>query len=127
MKLDVEKVLKNLDEEKAMIADELESFKTTIQSKVLNLEVSEIEESKKQFEKIKDYLHEVSKNESVHKENVRLNSVNTSRIRSNVKETEDNFSKLLFVQSRNSHDAIANKLHDCTNKVSVLKDFQSRI
>ena len=49
----------------------------------------------------------------------------TSRVQSWVKETDQQFSKLLFVQSRNSHDAIANLLHDCSNKVFQETLFRS--
>ena len=117
IQLNVEQILKNLEVEKSKFAKDLDDFKNTIDKIVLEKELSETDESKRHVEKIHSCLHEVSKNETKHIENVRLNTVNTSRIRSNVKETEENFSKLLFVQSRNSHDAIANKLHDFSNKV----------
>ena len=49
-------------------------------------------------------------NESKHKEAGTLNTILKCRIRDSVEETSDNFARLLFNQSKNSHEALATLL-----------------
>ena len=60
--------------------------------------------------------NKLNANDSKHKIFQEKITVNSGRIESLVSETEDNFTKLTFFQSRNSHDHIASLIHDFSGK-----------
>ena len=67
--------------------------------------------------KKREYLDE---NESKHKITKQQITVNNGRIEDLVYQTEDNFTKLCLVQSKNSHESIANILYDFSGKSTEL-------
>lgn len=60
---------------------------------------------------------DLTSNEASHKDCLKERSVLTSRISYTAKDIEEQLSKLFFVQSKNSHNALSNKIQEFSNKV----------
>ena len=62
----------------------------------------------------------VDLNDAIHKETLKDITVTKSSINDNEIEIEEGFSKLLFIQSKNSHNHIANQILEFNNKVKCI-------
>ena len=127
-----------IDEEKLKIQQNLAILRDDKTTKLEKEEVQGQDKSKGHMLEILQLATMVTGNGTQHKETVRGNSVVSSRLSTLVRETEENFAKLLFVQSRwganilmrhtgcndtfrNSHDNIANMIHEFSNKVHTMQ------
>ena len=100
MKNEYISIYNKIDDEKLKIQQNMAIFSD---DKATNLE----EEDTQNQDRFKRHVSEITKlagmvtgNGTQHRETVRGSSVVTSRISTLVRETEENFAKLLFVQSR---------------------------
>ena len=93
-------IYENMDEEKLKIQKTLALSKDDKTTELDKEETQGQERSKKHLLEIKNLAGMVTRNGTQHKETVRGNSVVSSRLSTLIRETEENFAKLLFVQSR---------------------------
>ena len=93
-------IYENMDEEKLKIQKTLALSKDDKTTELDKEETQGQERSKKHLLEIKNLAGMVTGNGTQHKETVRGNSVVSSRLATLIRETEENFAKLLFVQSR---------------------------
>ena len=89
-----------IDEEKLKIQQNLAILRDDKTTKLEKEEVQGQDKSKGHMLEILQLATMVTGNGTQHKETVRGNSVVSSRLSTLVRETEENFAKLLFVQSR---------------------------
>ena len=90
----------NMDEEKLKIQQNLAILRDEKTTKLEKEEVQGQDKSQGHLLEISKLAAMVTGNGTQHKETVRGNSVVSSRLSTLVRETEENFAKLLFVQSR---------------------------
>ena len=93
-------IYENMDEEKLKIQKTLALLKDDKTTELDKEETQGQDRSKKHLLEIKNLAGMVTGNGTQHKETVRGNSVVSSRLSTLIRETEENFAKLLFVQSR---------------------------
>ena len=82
-------------------------------------EISDQEKTKHQehIDTLNDSDKKFRNNDMKHKEVSQLITVNLGTTQESRREVEETFGRVLFVQSRNSHDSISNLLHDTSDKV----------
>ena len=93
-------IYNNINEEKLKIQQKMAILKDDKSAKLEKEETKSLETSGQHMSEIKNLVAMVTGNGTQHKETVRGSSVITSRVATLVRETEENFAKLMFVQSR---------------------------
>ena len=93
-------IYNNMDEEKLKLQKTLALLKDDKTTELDRAETKGQDRSKKHMLEVKNLAAMVTGNGTQHKETVRGNSVVSSRVSTLIRETEENFAKLLFVQSR---------------------------
>ena len=93
-------IYNSMDEEKLKIQKTLALLKDDKTTELDRAETKGQDRSKKHMLEVKNLAAMVTGNGTQHKETVRGNSVVSSRVSTLIRETEENFAKLLFVQSR---------------------------
>ena len=95
-------------------------FDEQIKSKLLEMEKKSKQAYEINTEENGKLKTQVDLNDAFHKETLKDITVTKSSINDNEIEIEEGFSKLLFIQSKNSHNHIANQILGLNNKVKCI-------
>ena len=110
-------IRKNIEKKKDHFKENINDYKYKLSNNLDEISEQNKTEHNEHMSRLNDYDKKFKKNEVKHKEVAQLITVNNGSLESSVREVEESFSRVLFVQSRNSHDRISNLLHDTCDKV----------
>ena len=112
-------VRKKIEESRDHFKKDINDYKYNLANKLDEISEKNKTEHNEHLSRFNDSDKKFKKNDMKHKEVSQLMTVNTGSLEGGIREVEESFSRVLFIQSRNSHDSISNLLHDTSDKVII--------